>query len=98
MPVTVDFSKPSNLVKNIAGKKDVKNAQTKDIEDKIPDITNLATNATHNNKINEVKGTIPRTTNIARTTALNAKINEIKGKMPSINNLATTNAFTDVEN
>ena len=36
-------------------KKDVYNAKIKNIEDKIPDITNLATNITLIGKINEVK-------------------------------------------
>ena len=54
------------------------NAQVKNIEDKIPDITNLATITTLNAKINEVKGEILRTTDLATTTALNAKINEVK--------------------
>ena len=35
--------------------KNVYNAMTKNIEDKIPDITNLATNITLNVKINKVK-------------------------------------------
>ena len=39
-------------------KKDVYNAQIKNIEDKIPDITNLATNTTLNAKINEFKNKI----------------------------------------
>ena len=36
--------------------KDVYNAKIKNIGDKIPDITNLATKATLNAKINEAKG------------------------------------------
>ena len=36
-------------------KKDVYNAKIKNIEDKAPDITNLATNTTLNAKINVVK-------------------------------------------
>ena len=35
-------------------KKDVYNAKIKNIEDKIPDITNLATNTTLNAKINKI--------------------------------------------
>ena len=50
-------------------------AQIKNIEDKILDITNLATNTTLNAKISEVKGEIPNITNLATTTAINAKIN-----------------------
>ena len=47
----------------------------KDIEDKLPDITNLATNATLNAKTNDVKNEIPSITNLPTTAALNAKIN-----------------------
>ena len=71
-PVTVDLSKLSNVVKNDVVKKDVYNAKIKNIEDKIPDITNLATKTTLNAKINEVKGEIPSITNLATTTALTA--------------------------
>ena len=44
VPVPVDLSKLSDVVKNDVVKKDVNNAMIKYIEDKIPDITNLATN------------------------------------------------------
>ena len=47
----VDLNKLSNVVKNDVIKQDVYNAQIKDIEDKIPDITNLATNTSLNVKI-----------------------------------------------
>ena len=47
----------SDVVKNDVVKKDVHNAKIKYIEDKIPDITNLATNTTLNAKINEAKKT-----------------------------------------
>ena len=49
----------------------------KNIEDKIPDITNLATNTTLNTKINEVKVKIPNITNLATTIALTAVENKI---------------------
>ena len=58
-------------------KKDVYNAKIKNIEDKIPDITNLATNTTLNAKITEVKNEIPNITNLATTTVPNAVENEI---------------------
>ena len=47
-----DLSKLSDVVKNDVVKKDVYNAKIKNIEDKIPDITILATNTTFNAKIN----------------------------------------------
>ena len=68
------------------------------IEDKIPDIINLATKTTLNAKINEVKGEIPSSTNLATTAALNAKIIEVKSKIPNIANLASTTALTAVGN
>ena len=64
-------------------KKDVYNAKIKNIEDKIPDITNLATKTTLNAKINEVKVKIPNITNLASTTALTA----VENKIPNVSNL-----------
>ena len=98
VPVPVDLSKLSDVVKNYVVKKDVYNAQIKNIENKMPNITNLATNTTLNAKINEVKKEIPSITNLAITTDLNVKINEVKSKIPNINNLATTAALTGIEN
>ena len=60
VPVPVDLSKLSDVSKNDVVKKDVYNAKIKNIEDKIPDITNLATKTTLNAKINVVKGEIPK--------------------------------------
>ena len=50
----------------------------KDIEDKIPYITNFATNNTLNAKINEVKNEIPSINNLPTIAAYNAEINEVK--------------------
>ena len=52
---SVDSSKLSDLVKNDVVKKDVYNSKIRNTEDKILDITDLATNTTLNIKINEVK-------------------------------------------
>ena len=48
--VPVDLSKLSHVVKNDVVKKGVYNAKIKNIEDKIPDTTNLVTNTTLNAK------------------------------------------------
>ena len=53
--VPVDLSKLSNVLKIDAIKKDVYNAKIKNIKDKIPDITSLATKTAVNAKVNEVK-------------------------------------------
>ena len=98
VPVPVDLSKLSDIVKDDVVKKDVYNANIKSIEDKIPDITNSATNTTLKAKINEVKKEIPSIANLAITTSLNAKTNKIKNKIPNITNVATSTALTAVEN
>ena len=54
-PVPVDLSKLRDVVKKDVFKTDVYNAKIKNTAEKIPDITNLATNTTLNVKINEVK-------------------------------------------
>ena len=96
VPVPVDLSKLSNVVKNEVVKKTEYNAKIKNIEEKIPDITNLATNSILNSKINQVKNEISSITNVATTTAYNAKIIEIKSKLTNITNLATTTTLTPV--
>ena len=54
-PVPVDLSKLSNVVKNEVVKKTEYNAKIKNIEDKILDITNLATKTIQNTKTNKVR-------------------------------------------
>ena len=65
------------------------NARSKDIGDKVPDITNLATDTTLNAKINRVKNDIPSITNLALTTALTA----IENKIPDHSKCFTTPEF-----
>ena len=77
----IDLSKLSDVVKNDVVKMDLYNAKIKDIEDELPDITNLATNTTLNAKINGVKNEIYSITNLATTVAVNTKINEVKNKI-----------------
>ena len=55
VPLPIDLSKLSDVVKNDVFKKDGYNAKMKTIEDKIPDIPNLATQTTLNAIINEFK-------------------------------------------
>ena len=57
-PVPVDLSKLSDVVKNDVVKKDLYKAKIKNIEDKIPNITNLATKVSLNAKTNKVNGEI----------------------------------------
>ena len=73
VPLPVDLSKLSDVVKTDAVEKGAYNAKIKNIEDKIPDITNLITNTTLNAEINEVKNEISSIINLATTTALKSK-------------------------
>ena len=83
VPVPVELSKLSSVVKNNVVKKDVYKAKIKNIKDKIPGITNLATNASLNAKINDAKGEIPSINNLATTSSLTA----VENRTPSISNL-----------
>ena len=83
MPVPTDLSKLSDVVKSEVVKNSEYEAKIKNIEDKIPDISNLATKSNLNTKINEVKNEIPSITGLATTSALTA----VENKIPSISNL-----------
>ena len=83
----VNLSKLSNVVKRAVVKKDEYNAKIKNIEDKIPDITNLATKTTPNANTNKVKTEIPSINNLDTTTAITA----VKNKIPNVSNLVKKN-------
>ena len=72
MPVPVDLSKLSNLIKNEVVKKIEYTTKIKNIEEKTPDITNLATKTVPNAKINEFKNEIPSIIGLATTSAFTA--------------------------
>ena len=87
VPLPVDLSKLSDVVKSDVAKKNVYNAKIKNIEDKIPDITNIVTSASLNVRINEVKGEIPIITNLATTAAYTT----VNNKIPNVSNLVKKN-------
>ena len=76
VPVPVDLSKLSDIVKNDVVKKDGYNAKMKNIEDKIRNITNLATNSA----VTAVENKILSVSNLVKKTEYNTKINEIEKK------------------
>ena len=80
--IPADLSKLSNVVNDVV-KNTEYNAKIKNIEDKIPDISNLANKTILNTKINEVKNEIPSITGLATTSALAV----VENKIPSISNL-----------
>ena len=64
-------------------RKKLHNAKIKNIEDKIPDITNVAANTSLNAKINEVKGEIPSITihNGGKSVVAERSIRTLKNKI-----------------
>ena len=64
--VPADLHKLSDEVKNDVVKKDLHDVKIKNIEDRKPGITNLATNASLNTKINEVKRKIHNISNLVK--------------------------------
>ena len=86
-PAPIDSSKLNKVVKNEVVKKTEYNAQIKNIEDKIPDISNVATKTILNTKITEVKNEIPNISGLGTTSALTA----VENKIPSVSNLAKKN-------
>ena len=79
----VVLSKLSSVVKNEVVKKTAYNAKIKNIEDKIPNFSNLATKTILNTKINKIKNEIPSISGLATTSALTA----VENKIPNVSNL-----------
>ena len=75
--VHADLSKLSDVKGNDVVKENLYNAKIKNIEDKIPDTTDLATNTPLNAKINEIKNEISSINNLASTAALTTVENKI---------------------
>ena len=71
------------------------NAKITEIENKIPDISNLATKTALNKT---VENKIPDTSGLVKKTDYNAKITEIEGKIPHVTNLGKKTALITVEN
>ena len=93
MPVPVDLSKLSDVVKNDVVKKTDYNAKVKKIENEIPN-SNLATKTA----LNTVENKILDTSGLVKKTDYNAKITEIENKIPDVSNLVTKTALITVEN
>ena len=85
------------MIKNHAVKKTEYNAKSKNIEDKIPDFTNLATKTIFNAKINEVIGEIPSITYLIITAFLTAIQNKIPNVCNVVKRLTVTQKFNKVK-
>ena len=93
-PLPDDVSKLRNVVTNDVVKKTDYNAKITEMENKIPDISNLATKIS----LNTVENKIPDTSGLVKKTDYNTEITKIEDKIPDISNLAIKTALTSVEN
>ena len=94
VPVPADLSKLSDVVKNDFVKKTDYNAKLAEIENKIPDISNLAAKTA----LNTIENKIPDTSGLVKKTNYDAKITDLENKIPDISNLATKTALNTAEN
>ena len=76
VPVSVDLSKLSDVVKNDV-KNNVYNAKIKNNEDKILDITNLATTTA----LSSVEHKIPNVSDLVKKADYDAKMSEMEKKL-----------------
>ena len=96
MPVPVDLSKLSDVVKNDVVKKDVYNKLVTKVN--AIDTNRFVLKTKYDTGKSEFKNNIPDTSGLVKKTDYNTKINEIEGKIAGITNLATKTALTIIEN
>ena len=82
VPVPVDLSKLSDVLKNYVIKKTDYNARITEIENKIPDVSNLATKT----ELNTVENKIPDIGGLVKKTDYSSKIADTEGKIPDVTN------------
>ena len=96
VPVPVDLSKLSDVVKNDVVKKDVYDKLVAKVDN--IDTSGFVLKAKYDTDKSELENKIPDTSGLVKKTDYNAKITEIEGKIPSISGLATNAALTADEN
>ena len=87
IPVAVDFSKLSDLVKNDVVKKSVYNKLVAKVDN--VDTSDFVLKTKYNTDKTELESKIPDTSGLVKKTNYNIKITELKNKIPDISNLAT---------
>ena len=95
MPVPVDLSKLSDVVKNNVVKKDVYDKLVTKVNN--IDTSGFALKTKYDTDKSELENKIPYISGLVKKTDYDAKIAEIEGKIPDVCNLATKTALTTVE-
>ena len=96
MPVPVDLSKLSYVVRNDVVKKTVFDKLVAKVNS--IDTSGFVLKTKYDTDKSELENKIPDASGLVKKTDYNTKITEIEGKIPDISNLATKTALTAVEN
>ena len=95
MPVPLDLSKLSNVVKNDVVKKTVYDKLVAKVNN---DTSDFVLKTKYSTDKTELENKIPDISNLVKKTDYNTKTTELENKIPDISNLATKIALTTVEN
>ena len=95
VPVPVDLSKLSDVVKNDVVKKDVYDKLVTKVNN--IDTSGFVLKTKYDTDKLELENKIPDTSRLVKKTDYNTKITDIEGKIPDVTNLATKTALTTVE-
>ena len=96
VPIPVDLSKLSDVVKTDVVKKDVYNKLVTKVNN--IDTIGFVLKTNYDVDKSELENKIPDTSGLVKKTDYSTKIAKIQGKIPDISNLATKTASTSVEN
>ena len=96
MPIPVDLSKLSNVVKNCVVKKTVYNKLVAKVDN--IDTSDFALKTKYNTDKTELENKIPDTSGLVKKINHNTKTTELENKIPDISNLATKTALTAIDN
>ena len=91
VPILVDLSKLSDVVKNNIVKKTVYNKLVANVDN--IDTSNFVLKTEYNTGKTESENKIPDTSGLLKKTNYNTKITELENKIPDVSNLATKTAI-----
>ena len=96
VPIPVDLSKLSDVVKNDVVKKTVYNKLVPKVDN--IDTSDFELKTKYNTDKTGLENKVPDTSGLVKKTNYNTKITELENKIPDISNLATKTALTAIEN
>ena len=96
VPVPVDLSKLSDIVKHDVVKKDVYDKLVAKVNN--IDTSEFVLKTKYDTNKSESENKIPDASGLVKKTDYNTKFTEIEGKIPDVTNLATKASLTTVEN